>query len=433
MLRQPTLHPCLHSIETDGGFSSRQQTGGKRLIVDQSVTRPGKELTAQLIAFSAIAPFGMHLIIPAITPIKDEFGITASEAALLISATLWGIAASTLFFGVLADRYGRRPMLVIGLVLFVIGSLMGMFGQSAGVVIAGRVVQGIGGSTGIVISRAVIRDLYSREKATSILAYLTMVVMVAPIMAPAFAGYIVQAHGWRAIFAISGVLGFFILGWLVTRFRETLRDPVPMPNLFAMLAAYFSVLRSPVFLLYTLGGTFIMVSFFGMMSGVPHVAEYSWKIGKDELGYYLGAGGLGMMGSAFITARVAERVDLDMLLMRGFMIVGIGVTIMVSLFAAGINHPLSLFGPAVINGFGAGFILPTATARALSAVPRMAGTASGMMTFLQFLAGGVAAQAIGYFDHHTPWPVVGLIVFGNLVAAIFAMYGIAAAKRRGAL
>jgi DHA1 family bicyclomycin/chloramphenicol resistance-like MFS transporter len=385
---------------------------------------------AQLVAFSALGPFGMHLVIPAIAPIREEFGVSAGVASLLISATLWGIAASTLFFGVLADRYGRRPALVVGIALYVVGSLMAMAGEDAAMVIAGRVIQGIGGSTGIVISRAVIRDLYSREKATSAIAYLTMVVMIAPIMAPAFAGYMVDSFGWRMVFTVAGAMGLLVLAWLVASFPETLKDPVPLPNFVAMLGNYVSVLRSRVFVYYSLVGTFIMTGFFAMMSGAPHVAHDAWRIAPDELGFYLGAGGLGMMMSTFITARIAERVDNNKMLLAGFACMAVGLGTIVLLFALGFNHPLSLFGPAVINGFGAGFCLPTSTSGALAETPRMAGTASGMMTFLQFAAAGVAAQAIGYFDHHTVWPVVGFMVVGNAVAAYFAFKAVTAAGRR---
>jgi len=391
----------------------------------ESIKKPS---TAQLVAFSALGPFSMHLIIPAITPIQQQFGITAGTASLLISATLWGIASSTLFFGVLADRFGRRPMLMLGIGLFVIGSLMGELGDSASMVIAGRVVQGIGGSTGMVISRAVIRDLYARDKGTSVLAYLTMVIMIAPIMAPAFAGYVVQTFGWRVIFDITALLGFAVLTWLIATFPETVRERVPLPNVGAMLQAYFSVLTSRIFLFYTLVGTFIMTSFFSMMSGAPHVAELAWGIGRDELGYYLGIGGLGMVASTFITARIAERVDNHQMMLTGLCIILLGTTSIVVLFAVGVDHPLSLFGPSAITGFGAGFVMPTTTTGALSVTPRMAGTASGMMTFLQFLVAGIAAQAIGYFDHHTPWSVIGFMVVFQLLAVGTAVAASALAR-----
>lgn len=398
----------------------------------QTLQQPGKWLTAQLIAVSALAPFGMHLIIPAIAPIRASFGISSSTAALMISATLAGIAVATLFFGLLADRYGRRPMLLGGTVLYLIGSLLGTFGPNAETVIAGRVVQGVGGAAGIVIARAVIRDIYHHEKATSVLAYLTMAVMVAPIMAPAFSGFLVESFGWRAVFEVAGGCGFVVLVWLSLTFRETLRDPIPMPNVAALFGAYMTVLRAPVFTLYSMAGSFIMVSFFGMMSGVPYVAHDAWHIPPDRLGFYLGAGGLGMMMSAGITARLAERVDHDKLMLAGYLAIATGITTSITLFASGVNHPLSLFGPVVLNGFGAGFVLPTTTARALSATPRMTGTAAGVMTFIQFAFGTVAAQAIGAFDHHTVWPVIGFIVFGNGVSAMFAFIAIARRRRLGA-
>ena len=207
---------------------------------------------------SVLGPFTMHLIIPAITPIQFEFGIDAGTAALLISGTLWGIAGSTLFFGAFADRFGRRAMLIIGMGVFVVGSLMGQFGDSAPVVIAGRIIQGIGGATGMVISRAAVRDLYPRDKGTSVLAYLTMAVMIAPMLAPAAAGNMVEFLGWRSIFEVATALGLVVWLWMISRFPETLQEPIPMPNVLALLKAYASVLREPVFVLYSLTGTFVM-------------------------------------------------------------------------------------------------------------------------------------------------------------------------------
>ena len=364
-------------------------------------------------AFSALGPFAMHLIIPAITPIQMEFGITASTAALLISATLWGIALSTLFFGVLADRFGRRPMLMGGMALVIIG----------------RVVQGIGGATGIVISRAVIRDIYPREKGTSVLAYVTMAVMIAPILAPSFAGIIVEHFDWRRVFDVAAILGIGIFIWLLKTFPETLDDPIPLPNLGALLRAYVGVLREPVFLLYSLVGTFIMTSFFSMMSGAPFVADLVWSIGRDELGYYLGLGGLGMMIGTFVTARIAERVDNNRLMLIGLGFIALSTGAIVVLQAVGLSYAYTFFGPMVMTGFGAGLCLPTSTTGALAIVPRMAGTASGMMTFLQFLVAGIAAQAVGYFDHTSPWPVTGFMVAATCFAIVCALLAIGLSRR----
>lgn len=384
----------------------------------------------QLIAISALSPFGMHLIIPAITPIQSKFGITAGTASLLISGTLWGIALSTLIFGAFADRFGRRPILILGLILYVLGSAMGSFGQDAWFVIAGRVVQGIGGAAGIVVSRTVIRDLYAREKGTSMMAYITMAIMLAPVLAPSFAGFIVEHYGWRAVFDIAAILGFVILAWVGRRFPETLEEPIAIPSVFAMVMAYVSVLRTPLFVFYTLAGSFVMTSFFAMMSGAPHVAELAWNLPKDELGYYLGLGGLGMMISTFITARVAEHVDNNKLMIGGLCLNLAAVLLIAALFALGYNHPASLFGPMVISGLGSGFVLPTATTGALAITPRMAGTASGMMIFMQFAIAGTAAQAIGFFDHTTAWSTTGFMMGATCLAMISALIAVSLDRKR---
>ena len=389
-----------------------------------------KPSNLQLILMSVLGPFTMHLIIPAITPIQFEFGLDAGTAALLISGTLWGIAGSTLFFGAFADRFGRRSMLIIGMGVFVLGSVMGLYGESAAMVIAGRIVQGIGGATGMVISRAVVRDLYPRDKGTSVLAYLTMAVMIAPMIAPAAAGYMVENMEWRSIFSVASGAGLVIWFWLIMRFPETLKEAIPMPNVMALLKAYASVLKEPVFVLYSLTGTFVMTSFFSMMSGAPHVAENTWSLSRDELGYYLGIGATGMMISTFVTARIAEHVDNNKMILTGVSIVAFGVLTSITLFSLGYNHPLSLFGPMMLNGLGAGLVLPTTTAQALSITPKMAGTASGMMTFLQFIIAGLAAQLIGYFDHSSAWSVLGFMAAAVTMAVIMGVCAVNLSRRR---
>ena len=405
-------------------FKQSDKILNELLLIDK------KPSNLQLIAMSVLGPFTMHLIIPAITPIQFHFGLDAGTAALLISGTLWGIAGSTLFFGALADRFGRRIMLLIGMGIFVLGSVMGLYGESAAMVITGRITQGIGGATGMVISRAVVRDLYPRDKGTSVLAYLTMGVMIAPMIAPASSGYMVETMGWRAIFLAATSLGLIVWFWMIMRFPETQKEFVPMPNVMALLKAYASVLKDPVFLLYTLTGTFVMTSFFSLMSGAPHVAVNTWDLSRDELGYYFGIGAVGMMASTFITARIAEHVENDKLILVGVSITALGVLVSIALFSLGFNHPLSLFGPMMLNGIGTGFVLPTTTAQALSIIPKMAGTASGMMTFLQFIIAGLAAQLIGYFDHSTAWSILGFMVAAVTLAVIMAVSAVGVARRR---
>ena len=273
----------------------------------------------------------------------------------------------------------------------------------------------------MVVARTVVRDLYPREKGTSMMAYITMGIMLGPIVAPSFGGFAVEYLGWRSVFSIAALIGLLVFLWENRRFPETLKEPIPLPGLWALVQAYANVLRNPLFVLYTLVAASIMTGFFSFLSGAPHIAELAWQLPRDELGVYLGLAGIGMMASTYMTARVAEHVDNNKLMVAGLCCSLISVAIVATLFSLGFNHPASLFGPMLINGFGSGLVLPTSTTGALSFTPRMAGTASGMMIFLQFALAGIAAQAIGYFDHHTPWVILGFLggaVSVGLVCAI---------------
>ncbi|MDX1581627.1 MAG: MFS transporter, partial [Alphaproteobacteria bacterium] len=247
-----------------------------------------------------------------------------------------------------------------------------------------------------------------------------------PILAPAFAGFLVENYGWRMVFVIASVTGFAVLIWTAMRFPETTREKVEIPNLFSVFQAYFNVLAERRFVFYTLVTTFVMTGFFSMMSGAPHLAEEAWGLSKEALGYYFAMGALGMMVTTFITARLAQKVDNNRLMLIGLGLSLTGPLVVSVLFLMGLDHPASFFVPMVLMGAGAGLVLPTATTGALAIIPRMAGTASGMMTFLQFAIAGIAAQAIGYFYHGTPWVIVAFMVGGIGLAFVSAITAIMA-------
>ena len=164
-----------------------------------------------LVAATALGPFAMQVFLPALPAIQADFGVRAATAQLAFSLSALSIAVATLFYGPLSDRFGRRPALIGGLLVYLAGSLLCAVAPSITLLIVGRVVQAAGGCAGIVLSRAIVRDLYSRDQSASMLAYITMAMVAAPMMAPVLGGLLADLAGWRSVFVAGIGIGVLIL------------------------------------------------------------------------------------------------------------------------------------------------------------------------------------------------------------------------------
>ena len=157
-----------------------------------------------LVLATALGPFAMQVFLPALPAIQEDFGVRAATAQLAFSLSALAIAVATLFYGPLSDRFGRRPALIGGLLVYLAGSLLCALAPTITLLIVGRVVQAAGGCAGIVLSRAIVRDLYGRDESAAMLAYITMAMVAAPMMAPVLGGLLTDLAGWRSVF-LAGV------------------------------------------------------------------------------------------------------------------------------------------------------------------------------------------------------------------------------------
>ena len=164
-------------------------------------------LIAVLVVATAIGPFAMQIYLPALPAIQAGFGVSAGTAQLAFSLSAFSIAISTLFYGPISDRVGRRPALIGGLIVFLAGSAMCAIAPTITILIVGRIVQAAGGSAGLVLTRAIVRDRFGLERSASLLAYITLAMVAAPMLAPALGGLLADVAGWRAIFGLGLVLG----------------------------------------------------------------------------------------------------------------------------------------------------------------------------------------------------------------------------------
>jgi DHA1 family bicyclomycin/chloramphenicol resistance-like MFS transporter len=380
-----------------------------------------------LAAITALGPMSMQIFLPALPAIQDAFTVTPGRAQLVLSSSLISIAIASLAHGPASDRFGLRPVMVVGLSIFLVGSVICALAPSIWILILGRVVQAVGGAAGMVISRAIIRDLYDRETAARMLAYMVTALVLAPMVAPLIGGVLNDLKDWRAIFWFTGIMGLAALALAHPRVPETLAAPVRDQSLGGMLLSFISLLRIPAFLGYAGQLSFGLGMFMAFIGGAPFVVVRVLNRPPTELGVLLLIISAGFMIGTFITARIAGRVGVDRMILFGSVLSVVCGLVMLALVLAGEWTVWAIFLPGAGMAFANGLIMPNAQAAAVSVNPRIAGSASGLMSFMQMSTGAVFAQTVGIVQDGTPIPMVIVVT----AAAVFGLLSIIFLPRLG--
>ena len=222
-----------------------------------------------LVAATGLGPFTMQILIPCLPALMGALSASYGTVQLTLTLYLVGVALAQLVYGPLSDRYGRKPLLLGGLTIYVLGSLAAALAPSIGWLIFARVLQAVGGCAGMVLGRAMIRDAYPREKAASVLGYVSTAMAVAPMLAPLLGSLLEDWFGWRATMLACLVFALPLLLAVRARLPETLAEPAPLPGLAGLLGAYVQLLRIPAFRGYCGLTAFATAAFFAFAAGGP--------------------------------------------------------------------------------------------------------------------------------------------------------------------
>ncbi len=387
----------------------------------QEKVKGTKGLLALLIALTALAPVSLQIFIPALPAIGASFGTSTGITQLVLSLSILANAIATLAYGPLSDRFGRRPVVIIGLLIFVIGSALSAIAPTIGLLIAARIIQSAGAAAGMVLARAIIRDLYDREQAASAIAYLTMAMVVAPMVAPTFGALLIDHLDWRAIFIAMTGLGI-LLAWPVWQGLMETRPPRQGAGSGSLLQGAALLLRQPAFLAYMLQSSFAIATFFAFISGAPYFMIDILDRSATEYGLlFMLVSGSFMIGN-FASARSSRRVGIDRLIRIGNIFALAGTCLAAAFMAAGTWTALALFGPMMITAFANGLSIANAQAGAISIDPNLAGTASGLAGFSQMFIAALVSQCVGMLQNGTPYPMVGFMTGCALLSlASFAL------------
>jgi DHA1 family bicyclomycin/chloramphenicol resistance-like MFS transporter len=375
-----------------------------------AVTPVSPVFMALLVGMTALAPLSMQIFVPALPAIQRGFGVSTGMAQLALSLSILANAIATLSYGPLSDRFGRRPVVLGGLSLFVVGSLMCTVAPPIGLLILGRIVQAAGGAAGMVIARAIVRDLYDRDRAAAAIAYLTMAMVVAPMLAPSVGAILMGLSDWRAIFVALTVIGILLVWGTQLRLVETRAGGSGGSGWGSLLAGGGRLLRSPAFLGYVLQTAFSMSMFFAFVSGAPYFIIDVLGRPALEYGLYFMLVSVGYMSGNFTAARITRRVGIDRMILIGSALSLVGTSLVAGLLLSLPWAPVLLFGPMMLTSYANGLAMPNGQAGAISVDPALAGTASGVAGFAQLLCAALVSQAVGMVQNGTPYPMLAFMV-----------------------
>lgn len=383
-----------------------------------------------LVAAYALGPMATQILTPAVPFVHRDLAIPMAAAQTLISLAFATIAAMTLVYGPLSDRFGRRPVVLAGTALFCAGSAIAGLAPTPEVLIAGRMLQAAGSSAGLVLTRTIVHDVYGQSRSGQVLAYLTVVMIFVPMLSPLAGGVLLDHVGWRAIFAVCAAIGLVALATLAACLPETHTARRADLGLRAVFASFGALARDPRYLGPALFFSLVMATFFATQAALPYLIVEVHGGTATEYGVWFAVACAFYVAGNYASGRWGHRFA------RGRLILACGAgclaTSVAGLVAASLlewSTALGFVPTIALCFFGAVAIAPV-QAEAVAAQPQRAGAASGLMSGLQMAIGAVVVQLVGLSHDGTPLPMyVALVACAALALAAF---GLAHARGRRA-
>ena len=371
---------------------------------------------------STFGPISLDLYLPALPQLAAELAASTSAAQLTITACLIGLAVGQVIAGPLSDRFGRKRPLMVGLVAYALASLACAFAWSVTVLLVLRLVQGLAGAAGIVIARAVARDLYEGRRLVVFFSQLVLVSGLAPVIAPVLGGQLNRVMTWRGIFGVLAAIGVVLVLAGLLGLKESLPPERRVAGGLGGTLRGFAVLgRDRFFVGVALAGGFAGASMFAYIAGATFVLQRIYGLSPQGFSLAFGVNSVGIMAAAQVSGRLTRRLSPVRVLAIGLAVNLLGALCLAATVLLGLGLPFVL-GSLFVMVSAIGLVLPTSTALGLSNYPERAGTASALLGLLQYLVGGLAAPLVGLAGEDTAVPL-GLVAGAASASAclVFAL------------
>lgn len=398
-----------------------------------SQRRAGFLVTLVLGGLTALPPLSMDMYLPALPQVTHALHSPAATVQLTLTACLAGMALGQLVVGPLSDRFGRRRPLLIGMVVYVLATAACAFATSAELLISVRLLQGLAGAAGIVISRAVVRDLYDGVEMARFFSTLLLISGAAPIIAPTIGGQILRLTDWRGVFAVLTVIGTLLTAIVWRSLHETLPpEDRHAGELSGTFGAMRGLLADRVFTGYVVAGSFGFAALFTYVSASAFVVQDIYGASPQTFSLLFGLNSIGIVGVGQLNGKVlVGRIDMDRVLAAGLVLVT-GASVVLVLLTTGVfGHPgLPAIAAALFVLMASmGLVLPTTNTQALLRTKRSAGSASALIGTSSFLVGAVVSPLAGVAGDGTAIPMAVTQLTCTLIASA-AFVGLCVRGRR---
>ncbi|HET7848713.1 MAG TPA: multidrug effflux MFS transporter [Pseudolabrys sp.] len=367
-------------------------------------------LTALLAALTAVGPLTTDMYLPSLPQIARVLDASTAQAQFTISSYLIGFAIGQIFYGPFSDRHGRKPVVLAAVAIYCVATLGCALSTSIEMLIVARLFQAIGGSGGIVLARAIVRDLYSGVRAGRELSVMASVMALAPVIAPVIGGALQTAFGWQASFillAASGVMGIALIYWLLP---ETLEKRAEYPvSPATMLNSYRIVARNRCYLAYLALVALTYAGLFAWISGASFVLQDLYGLSPFSFGVAFALGSIGYMVGSALAARLVGKFGLDVTAGIGAVGNAAGGLGMIAAVGFGATSAAWIVIPMAVYLAGMGMVLSQGIAGAMSPFPERAGAASSLLGFVQQTLAAACGAAVGILLGQSAWPLAGAV------------------------
>lgn len=386
---------------------------------------------ATLILVTGLAALSLNVFLPSLPAIAAHFGVPYPAAQLTVTGYLAMTAAIQIVIGPLSDRFGRRPVLLGALGIFVLATLGALLAPTFEIFFACRMVQAAVAS-GFAISRAVVRDMVPMDQAAAMIGWVTMGMSVVPMIGPMIGGALEQVFGWQASFWMlaAGGVAVLVLVW-----RDLGETATATSASFGMqFRAYPRLFRSQRFWGYVLAATSASAAFFAFLGGAPYVGTNVYGLSPAGLGAYFAAPAIGYLVGNGLSGRFAARVGVNRMVMAGALVATAGLAVLFLLEVLDMAPAWVFFGFQIFVGLGNGILLPSANAGMLSVRPELAGSAAGLGGAITIGGGAAVSQLGGWLleGEGTAIPLVALMLVTSVLSILAAAWVIARARAVGA-
>jgi len=385
--------------------------------------QPSSGLALLIISIVALGPLSTDLYLPSWPTMAKFFATDAARVQLTLSVYLAGFAVAQIFYGSLSDRFGRKPVLLFGLTVYLLASLACVFAPTINSLIVGRFFQAVGACAGPVLGRAIVRDVYDPLDAARVLAYISGAMAIAPMVGPILGGWLTVFFGWQANFVFLSLYAGLLVVTMMLMLAEsnTHRDPLATQPM-RMIANFRSLLSSRHYLGYLLCFSFAYAALFSFISGSSFVLIDQYGLSPQWYGASFGFVVIGYILGTFITTKWTAKLGIPRMVFLGALLASASGLLMLLLVILQVNSLWAILLPMFLYLVSAGLVMPNCMAGALAPYAKMAGAASALLGFVQMgaasIVGIIVAQA--YSGSAVPMVVsIALCSSGVLVSYVF--------------